>query len=144
MLFRSVEKEIDDGTVVSADSIEALAGEMGVDAANLQKTVEEYNEGIETGNDPFEKPAEISAPVQEGPYYALKIFPVTMGTFGGVKTNDNFEVLDESGNPIPNLYAGGEVANKFLYNQVYMTGSSVQHALTSGRIAGEHAAGNLE
>lgn len=137
-------EEIDDGTVVSADSIEALAGEMGVDAANLQKTVEEYNEGIETGNDPFEKPAEISAPVQEGPYYALKIFPVTMGTFGGVKTNDNFEVLDESGNPIPNLYAGGEVANKFLYNQVYMTGSSVQHALTSGRIAGEHAAGNLE
>ena len=41
------------------------------------------------------------------------------------------------------LYAGGECANKVLYNQVYMSGSAVQFALTSGRIAGEHAAKNL-
>lgn len=135
---------VEDGTVVTGETIEALAEAMGVDAANLQTTTDEYNAGIESGNDPFGKPAEASQPVGDGPYYALKIFPVTMGTFGGVKTNDNFEVLDESGNPIPNLYAGGEVANKFLYNQVYMSGSAVQHALTSGRIAGEHAGGNLE
>jgi fumarate reductase flavoprotein subunit len=67
-----------------------------------------------------------------------------MGTFAGVKTNENFQVLKSDGSVIGNLYAGGECANKILYNQVYMSGSAVQFALSSGRIAGAHAAQNLE
>ena len=65
-----------------------------------------------------------------------------MGTFGGVKTDENYNVLREDGSIINNLYAVGESANKALYNQVYMSGSAVQFALTSGRLAGEHAAKN--
>lgn len=135
---------IEDGTVVTGEDLAALAEAMGVDAAALEQTAADYNAGIESDADAFGKPAAAAQPLGDGPYYAVEIRPVTMGTFGGVKTNDNFEVLDEEGNPIPNLYAGGETANKFLYNQVYMSGSAVQHALTSGRIAGEHAAANLE
>jgi fumarate reductase flavoprotein subunit len=82
--------------------------------------------------------------VEKAPYYAIKFYPVTMGTFGGVKTNDSFQVLKEDGSIIENLYATGENANKILYNQVYMSGSAVQFALTSGRIAGQHAAENLK
>lgn len=67
-----------------------------------------------------------------------------MGTFGGVVTDENYQVLDANGEVLPNLYATGETANKILYNQVYMSGSAVQFALTSGRIAGEHAATHLD
>ena len=67
-----------------------------------------------------------------------------MGTFAGVKTDENYSVLREDGTIINNLYAVGENANKVLYNQVYMSGSAVQFAMTSGRLAGEHAAKNLK
>ena len=82
--------------------------------------------------------------VEKGPFYAFKVYPRTMGTFAGVKTDDKYRVLREDGSIINNLYAGGECTNKPLYNRVYMTGSSVQFALTSGRIAGEDAAKSLE
>ncbi len=67
-----------------------------------------------------------------------------MGTFGGVKTNENFQVLREDGSIINNLYAGGECANRVLYNQVYMSGSAVQFAATSGRMSGAHAAQSIK
>lgn len=83
-------------------------------------------------------------PLTTAPYYAAHIYPVIMGTFGGVKTNEKYEVLDKDGKVIPNLFSTGESANKRLYNHVYMSGSSVQFALTSGRIAGKAAATQLE
>ena len=63
---------------------------------------------------------------------------------GGVKINDKYQVLKDDGSVIPNLYAAGENANRLLYNQVYMSGSAVQYALTSGRIAGEQAVLEIE
>ncbi len=132
-----------EGEYVTADNIEALAAEMGADEATLVSTIETYNAGANGGEDEFGKPADFIVPVETGPFYAVKIYPKTMGTFGGVQTNENFEVLDENGEVIPNLYATGENANKRIYNQVYMSGSAVQWALTSGRIAGAHAANSL-
>ncbi|ANZ62431.1 fumarate reductase [Secundilactobacillus paracollinoides] len=89
------------------------------------------------------KDPEYTVPVERVPYYAIKIYPVIMGTFGGVKTTKQFEVLTDGGQVIKNLFATGETANKVIYNHVYMSGSSVQFALTSGRIAGEVAAKQL-
>jgi len=73
------------------------------------------------------------------------IFVKNMETFNqGVKTNENYQVIREDGSVINNLYAAGQNANKILYNRVYMFGSAVQFALTSGRLAGEHAEQNLK
>lgn len=130
--------------VVKANSFEVLSEAMGVPAEKLIKTMSTYNEGTKTGNDVMGKEKEFLIPVEEAPYYALKVYPKTMGTFGGVKIDENCRVLREDGSIINNLYAGGETANKMIYNRVYMSGSSVQYALTSGRLAGEHAAQNLE
>lgn len=126
--------------IATGESFEELAKAMGVSEENLVKTMEAFNEGAKTGDDPFGKPEAMIVPVETGSYYAVKFYPKTMGTFGGVKTNDSYQVLKEDGSIINNLYAGGEVANKIIYNQVYMSGSAVQFALTSGRLAGEHAA----
>ena len=104
----------------------------------------DYNAGAKAGTDSLGKSKNFLVPMETAPYYALKIYPKTMGTFGGVKTNDNFQVLRADGSIINNLYAGGECANRILYNQVYMSGSAVQFAATSGRISGAHAAQNLK
>jgi len=129
---------------VSADSITSLAEKMNVSEESFVNTINTYNKGVETGKDKLGKDADYLVSINKSPFYAIKLYPKTMGTFAGVKTNDNYQVLDKEGNIVKNLYAGGEMANKVLYNQVYMSGSAVQFALTSGRIAGEHAAKEIE
>lgn len=143
-LVEGLEKELANGEIVKADTVEELAAAMNVPAENLVKTVEDYNAGVAAGEDAMGKAKELLVAIEAAPYYAVKLYPKTMGTFGGVKTNENYEVLSADGNIIPNLYATGETANRILYNQVYMSGSAVQFALTSGRLAGAHAAASLE
>lgn len=113
---------------------------MGVPAGNLEKAVSDYNRAAETGNDVMGKEKDMIVPITEAPFYAVKIYPTLMGTIGGVKINRQFHVLDKDGEPIPGLFATGECANRLIYNDAYVSGSSVQYALTSGRIAGEVAA----
>jgi fumarate reductase flavoprotein subunit len=140
----SLEAALSSGEVVKADTYEELAKAMGVSEEVLAKTMADYNAGVKTGKDAMGKSSNFLVSVEKAPYYALKIYPKTMGTFGGVKTNENFQVLREDGSIINNLYAGGECANRIMYNQVYMSGSAVQFAATSGRISGAHAAQSIK
>lgn len=140
----SLEAALSSGEVVKADSYEELAKAMGVSEEVLAKTMADYNTGVKAGKDALGKSSNFLVAIEKAPYYALKIYPKTMGTFGGVKTNENFQVLREDGSIINNLYAGGECANRIMYNQVYMSGSAVQFAATSGRISGAHAAQSIK
>lgn len=130
--------------IATGNTIEELANAMGVPTDSLTDTIKTFNEGCETENDQFGKMKEMLVPVNAGPYYALRFYPKTMGTFGGVKTDECYRVLREDGSIINNLYAGGECSNRNMYNQVYMSGSAVQLAVTSGRISGEHAAKSIK
>ena len=139
-----IKAQMPNDEIAEGETIEDLAKAMGVDPSNLETTIKSFNEGVKSGKDEFDKPESMLVSVEEGPFYGFKVKHRTMGTFGGVKTDDNFRVLREDGTVINNLYAGGECTNKALYNDVYMTGSSVQFALTSGRIAGADAANSLD
>lgn len=139
-----LEAAMSGGEVAKGETYEELGTAMGVPGETLAKTMADYNEGAKTGTDSLGKSSNFLVPMEKAPYYALKIYPKTMGTFGGVKTNENYQVLREDGSIINNLYAGGECANRVLYNQVYMSGSAVQFAATSGRISGAHAAQSLK
>lgn len=139
-IVKVLEANVDSEEVASEDSFEALAEDMGVPVESLVETMDTFNAGVESGEDAMGKNPEYLVAVESAPYYAIKLYPYTMGTFAGVKTNENFQVLDEEGNVIENLYSTGESSNKIIYNQVYMSGSAVQFAPTSGRIAGQHAA----
>ena len=74
------------------------------------------------------------------PYLA---YPVTGGitfTFGGVKVNDRAQVLDTSWEPIPGLYACGEMVGG-LFHTNYPGGTGLMSGAVFGRLAGAHAAG---
>jgi len=126
--------------VLKADTLEELAAAIGADAAKLSATIASYNQVAAGGTDPFGKPAMQCVPLTAGPFYAVRFYPCNMGTFGGVKTTDSFEVIDASGSPIPGLYAAGEMCNRPFYNMVYMSGSALQLAALTGQTAGEAAA----
>lgn len=124
----------EDAGVFKADTAEELAAKIG--AEQLPQTIAEYG----VGEDAFGKDSALTPVLGTAPYYAVEANPNFMGTFGGVKTNLNCEVLDVGGNVIAGLYAGGEMSNRAFYNQVYIGGSATQIAATTGRIAGEKAA----
>lgn len=139
-----IDSLVDEKELFKGESIEELAGKINIETDKFKSTIDEFNLACEKGVDKFEKNKEMLVPIKTGPYYGVRMYPKTMGTFGGVKTDDNFRVLKKDGSIIENLYAGGECSNKIYYNQVYMSGSAVQLALTSGRISGEHAAKSLK
>ncbi len=71
----------------------------------------------------------------EGPYYAVKSRPVSLGGIGGVLVNSNLQVIKDDGTVIKGLYAAGnEIAE--IYNNSYplVEGVTMMTALTGGRI----------
>lgn len=142
--IESIQGLLPNDEIATGGTVQELADAMAVPADALAATIDTFNSGVASGKDAFNKEKETLIAINKGPYYAFKFYPKTMGTFGGVKVDEHYRVLKEDGTVIPNLYAGGEAANRSIYNQVYMSGSAVQYALTSGRLSGAHAANAMK
>ncbi len=138
----ALERAISMQRAFKADSMEELAGMTGMNPAVLSETVTRYNELCAAGEDKdFHKPAQFLTPVDQGPYYALLHTYVVSGTFGGPRINMDGQVINTAGEPIPGLYAAGEVANgQFLCYEYPGSGSALISYLTFGRLAGAAAA----
>ena len=126
-----------------ANSIEELAGKMGVDPVVLKTTVNEYNRFCDKGHDDlFAKNPKYLRPLKGPKFYAVKARTICLGTLGGIKINHNMEVVDKKDRTIPGLYAGGFDAGG-MYGDSYCihdsSGLSSGFAVNSGRIAGRNA-----
>jgi fumarate reductase flavoprotein subunit len=125
-----------------ADSIEALAVKIGVDADVFLRAIREYNESCEKGYDSlFNKNHRYLRPVAKPKFYAGRLVPTGYGTLGGIKINHNTEVLTKDWKVIPGLYAAGTDACS-IYGDTYvfvLPGNTLGFAINSGRIAGENA-----
>lgn len=130
---------VDNKNVYKADTLEELAEMTGMDANTFVEQVNRYNEMCEKGVDEDLGQTTL-IPIGEGPYYAVDIKTITMGTIGGLKTDDDKHVLDKKGNAIDGLYAAGELINGKYFNQVYTSGCAQLLSLDSGIIAGRNAA----
>lgn len=137
---------------LSAGTMAELAHELGVPAAELEATVAAYNAACPPaeGYDPLIPdgvatqglaPAKSnwSLPLTRAPYVAYPIMAANVFTFGGLKTTSHAEVVDRDGDPIPGLYAAGELTG--LYYSNYTGSTSVLRGATFGRIAGRESAG---
>jgi predicted oxidoreductase len=142
-----------------------LTGENLIDHDRLLQQIEARDREVEN---PFSKDAQITAihgarnylgdrlirtakphrilDPANGPLIAVHLNILTRKTLGGLHTNLHAQVLDASGNPIPGLYAAGEVAGfggggYHGYNA--LEGTFLGGCIFSGRAAGRHAAKNL-
>ncbi|MBY3623285.1 flavocytochrome c [Acinetobacter sp. CUI P1] len=124
------------GFVIQADTIEALAKEIGVPADKLKSTLDTWNSAVKNKNDAeFGRTTGMDNDLSTGPYYAIKIAPGIHYTMGGVKINTNTEVLNKDGAAIPGLFAAGEVTGG-LHGQNRIGGNSVAEIIIFGRQAG--------
>ena len=112
-----------------------------MDAAALQATVERYNELCAKGSDDdFGKPAGYMIPVEGDTYYAFRMTPGSSVTFGGLQIDTGAHVLDTNDQPIPGLYAAGEVAFTGLFDAEYpCCGMAIGSAIYYGRVAAANA-----
>lgn len=133
------EKEIASGMVKKADTVEALARELGIDPAGLRRQIDFYNEQCEKGEDlQFKREKRYLKPLLTAPFYGVKVEKTFTNTQGGPLKNERAELISRAGGVIAHLYAAGELGSVF--PNLYNGGGNIGEALAFGRIAGEEAA----
>ncbi|WP_172329925.1 FAD-dependent oxidoreductase [Mangrovicoccus sp. HB161399] len=138
-------------------SLAELATACGIDPAGLEATVKAYNETAQHGEDPEfgrgttsfnryladpdNKPNPCVAPIETGPFYAVKVIMGDLGTFDGLETTVQGQVLDRQGTAIPGLYAVGNDRASIMGGNYPGAGITLGPAMTFGYITGRHLAG---
>ncbi len=123
------------GLFVSASSIEELAEKTGIPAENLKATIDTYRSYVETGKDEEFGRSMLNMTFDEAPYYASRMTCRVQGTFGGISTDTEAQVLNANGEVILGLYAAGEVANEGTWGA-----NPAAVNVVFGKIAGANAA----
>ncbi len=153
-----VQEGIEDGRIMEAETLEDLAAQINdrayIEAAtgeehavdmpgeSLVDTIEQHNQYIAEGEDPdFNKDIpEDMVKMEEGPYYAIAYWPSVHHTMGGLDINPHTQVLDIYGDPIPSLYAAGEIVGG-IHGNNRLGSNAIPDAAAHGIIAGSQAVG---
>ena len=129
---------VGEGWAYQAESIEELAGLIGVPAEELSKTVDAWNASCDAGEDlAFYRPAESLNRVATGPFYAMRCTPTVLNTDGGARRDAAARILDPFGKPIPHLYSAGEFGS--VWGHLYQGAGNLGECLAFGRIAARSA-----
>jgi len=138
-------------TPIEADSIDELAGKIGIDPTILNHTVREFNNAVrkDVAFDPkildgkctegiTPKKSNWASPIEKPPYWAYSITGGVTFTFGGLQINTQAQVLNTSNNPIRGLFASGDIVGLFFHNYPSCTGQT--RNVVFSRLAGRNAA----
>ncbi|MEJ8814041.1 FAD-dependent oxidoreductase [Variovorax ureilyticus] len=135
-----------------------LAAACGIDAAGLVGTIERYNaqarqgcdEDFSKGGTPYNRVQgearpglanPCMAPIERGPFHAVKVVAGSLGTFAGLRVDASAHVLDRHGAPIAGLYAAGNDMASVMGGHYPSGGITLGPALTFAWIAAHDAAG---
>lgn len=148
------EYRIDQVTKAETQTIEELADQLGINREGLVQTIKDYNAAVQAGDyNPTVLDGKHTSgvtppksnwalPIDTPPYLG---FAVTCGitfTFGGLRINGRGQVLNTEGDPMPGLYAAGElVGGLFYYN--YPGGSGLASGAVLGKLAGTSAGADV-
>ena len=123
-------KWFESGFVAKANTVRELATALGIDPQGLEQTIANMNRYAESGTDeefgrgdsaydryyadPAIQPNPCLAPIDQPPYYAMRIEAGDFGTLGGLDTDTHARVLHENGAALDGLYAVGNCAAAIL------------------------------
>ncbi len=135
----SINSLIAEGRAFKGETLEDLAKTIDVPYENLKAALDDYNKHCETLEaDAFGRTL-YGTPIDNGPFYAAGRVPTVHHTMGGVHINEYAQVLSETQQVIPGLYAAGEVVGG-IHGANRLGGNALTDLLVFGRIAGESAA----
>ncbi len=137
------------GYLQRGNTLAELAKQCAIDANALAETVERFNHFASAGEDvDFHRGASAYnraqgdhqvtlGPLREGPFYAVRILPGSLGTFSGLQTDEHARVLDEQQLPIPGLYAIGNDMSSVMRGYYPSGGITLGPAMTFGYLVGK-------
>ncbi|HLY81680.1 MAG TPA: FAD-binding protein, partial [Acidimicrobiales bacterium] len=133
--------------VPQAPTVRGLAERLGLDPTTVETTIARFNENAARGEDPDFERHRVGLmgvaplrPVDQPPFYAVAMYPGTLGTNGGPRLNANGQVRSVRGGVVPGLYAAGNTAAN-AYGSAYPSGGgTIANGMTFGYLAGRHAA----
>jgi 3-oxosteroid 1-dehydrogenase len=143
------------GFLKQGDSIAELAQACGVDGTQLEATVSRFNGFVTAGKDddfnrgdhvydnwlgdPLAQGSKTLGKIEQGPFYALPIYPGDVSTFGGLVTDSQARVLKEDGSVLEGLYATGVSTASVMGKKATGAGASIGPSLTWAYVAAKHA-----
>ncbi len=135
-----ISRALKKGVVKTFSTLEQLASYYGIEAQKLKQTVNRYNNMLEQEHDDdFQKPLSgKAAPITKPPFYAMRMWPKVHYTMGGIQIDSAARVIDTDQNPIPGLFAAGEVTGG-IHGACRLGSCAITEALVMGRIAGINA-----
>lgn len=132
-------KEIESGILKRANSFAELADLLHVDKVSMQESVDRWNAACASGKDAdFGRPAGSMMPITVPPFYGAMVWATLSNTQGGPVHDAKQRIIDVYGQPIPRLFAAGELGSSF--GHLYMSGGNISECFVTGRIAGTEAA----
>ncbi len=133
--LRALEERI----LTKAYTLGELASSMNVEETVLVETVGHWNSMCDRGrDDDFGRPGTSMTKIETPPFYLAEVWPVCSNTHGGPAHNKHQQVLDAFGEPIPRLYAAGELGGVF--GHLYLGGGNMAECFVGGWTAARHAA----
>ena len=151
----SVKPFVENGYLIAADTIAELAEKCGIDRAGLASEIARFNGFADLGvdedfgrgesshnrtmGDPTTGPNPSLGRIEQGPFYAVRIWPLDVGTSGGLVTDENARVLREDGSVIDGLYAAGNITAPVVGGTYPGAGASIGGGVVFGYVAARHA-----
>ena len=129
-------EEIERGWIANSATARGLAEKLGIPGDALEKTVSEFNRGVDSGRDAFGRPAEQLASISQ-PFYGIPLWPALLNTQGGPVRNSLGQITDPFGDAVPGLYSAGEIGS--VWGRLYPGSGNVSEAMVFGRISGRNA-----
>ena len=150
-------QHIKSGYLFCGKTPQDLARQIGADPETFAATIEAFNGPARKGEDPEfgrgstsynrslgdpeHKPNPCVAPIETGPFYAIKLVMGDLGTFSGLRCNENAQVIGADGAPIQGLYAAGNDAASIMGGNYPGGGITLGPAITFGYVAARHMSG---
>ncbi|MDR0642052.1 MAG: FAD-dependent oxidoreductase [Treponema sp.] len=133
-------KELAEGIIIQANTLDELARKLGLPAGSLASTVAQYNQFCAGGNDiHFGRNKDHLVPLSStGPYYAFEVAPTFTNTQGGPRRDAQGRIVGINGEPIPHLYSAGELGS--IWGDIYQGAGNLAECFAFGRISGTNAA----
>ncbi|MNF57454.1 3-oxosteroid 1-dehydrogenase [compost metagenome] len=145
------------GYLKRGDSLVELARQCGIDPEQLAASVARFNRHAARGEDPDfgrgaspynraqgeaqHAPNPSLGALEQGPFYAVKLVPGSLGTFAGLRTDASARVLDAQGRPIGGLFAVGNDMASVMDGHYPSGGITLGPGMTFGYLAGLELAG---
>ncbi|KAJ4372061.1 hypothetical protein N0V83_003834 [Neocucurbitaria cava] len=147
---------LDSELYVRADTLDDLAGKLGIDSSGLRSTVQRFNdmaakgvdEDFDRGKSPYDrffgdpgvKPNPNLGTISKPPFYGAKMLPGDLGTKGGVLTDEYARALREDGSVVDGLYAVGNSSASVMGREYIGAGSTLGPAMTFAYVAADSIA----